>query len=175
MTIRVNKDAFNLRDKLSELDYDRLPYDKMPGGSIVQFKTNASDTLLSHNTSTYVDLVQLDFSPKFESSNLFVTLNCNIRLLATSNNRQRIYFRLIRTDSGGETTVNQYSELLQIRNANLASSNVELCFPVHIESLDNTAKTTSTINYKWMFMSGDSTAFDTNNNIYRISIYEIQQ
>ena len=36
MTVRANKPAFNVREKLKELDYSHLPYEKMPGGSIIQ-------------------------------------------------------------------------------------------------------------------------------------------
>ena len=35
MTIRVSKPEFSLREKLSELDYSRVPYEKMPSGSII--------------------------------------------------------------------------------------------------------------------------------------------
>ena len=36
MTVRVSKPEFNLREKLSELDYSQVPYEKMPAGSIIQ-------------------------------------------------------------------------------------------------------------------------------------------
>ena len=39
MTVRVNKDSFNLREKLSELDYAHVPYEKMPPGSVLQIAT----------------------------------------------------------------------------------------------------------------------------------------
>ena len=36
MTVRVSKPKFNLREKLNELDYDQVPYEKMPVGSVIQ-------------------------------------------------------------------------------------------------------------------------------------------
>ena len=36
MTVRVSKPEFNLREKITELDYDRVPFQKMPVGGIVQ-------------------------------------------------------------------------------------------------------------------------------------------
>ena len=36
MTVRANKPAFNVREKLKELDYSHLPYEKMPAGSVIQ-------------------------------------------------------------------------------------------------------------------------------------------
>lgn len=35
MSIRVSKPEFNLREKLTELDYSQVPYHKMPAGSII--------------------------------------------------------------------------------------------------------------------------------------------
>ena len=40
MTVRITKPEFNLREKLSELDYSRVPYEKMPAGSVVQTVVN---------------------------------------------------------------------------------------------------------------------------------------
>ena len=37
MTINVSKPEFNLRDKLNQLDYGNVPYEKMPAGSIIQY------------------------------------------------------------------------------------------------------------------------------------------
>ena len=41
MTIRVSKPEFNLREKLTELDYGQVPYEKMPAGSVVQVAFNS--------------------------------------------------------------------------------------------------------------------------------------
>ena len=43
MTIRVSKPEFNLREKLTELDYSTLPYDKIPPGGIVQSQVKYSN------------------------------------------------------------------------------------------------------------------------------------
>lgn len=40
MPIHITKPAFNLRAKLNDLDYGRVPYQKMPGGSVVQTVVN---------------------------------------------------------------------------------------------------------------------------------------
>ena len=48
MTIRVSKPEFNLREKISELDYSRVPYQKMPPGTPIQitegYRTSRSQT-----------------------------------------------------------------------------------------------------------------------------------
>ena len=40
MTVRITKPEFNLREKLSELDYSRVPFQKIPAGSVVQTVVN---------------------------------------------------------------------------------------------------------------------------------------
>ena len=40
MTVRISKPEFNLREKLTELNYDRVPFQKMPAGSVVQTVVN---------------------------------------------------------------------------------------------------------------------------------------
>ena len=39
MTVRVSKPAFNLRSKLTELEYGTIPYNKLPAGSVIQYVT----------------------------------------------------------------------------------------------------------------------------------------
>ena len=51
MTVRISKPAFNLRDKLSTLDYSRVPYEKMPPGSVIQ-STYRKTSTQSISTST---------------------------------------------------------------------------------------------------------------------------
>jgi len=40
MVVKISKPKFNLREKISQLDYDALPYDKIPIGSVVQTVVN---------------------------------------------------------------------------------------------------------------------------------------
>ena len=80
MTIRISKPAFNLRDKLNELD-GKVPLHKMPHGSIIQVKNLEYDTIFSSNHSgqQYVDVTNfnLDFAPKFKTSEILIELFSN--------------------------------------------------------------------------------------------------
>ena len=75
MSIRVSKPAFNLRDKLNELD-GKVPLHKMPHGSIIQVKNLEYDTIFSssHSGAQYVDVTNfnLDFAPKFSTSEILI-------------------------------------------------------------------------------------------------------
>ena len=48
MTIYVEKPAFNLRSKLNEVDFDKVPYQKMPSGSVVDISYASNATLSTH-------------------------------------------------------------------------------------------------------------------------------
>ena len=66
MTIRVSKPEFNLREKISELDYSRVPYEKMPAGSVIQISFNSlygsaiGTTSAAFQDSDYLLILVLD-------------------------------------------------------------------------------------------------------------------
>ena len=95
MTVRVNKDAFNIREKLSELDYGHVPYDKMPAGSIIQVKRESSNS--SNQTpsglSTWTDVnPTVTITPK-RASNLIII---ETSVMCISQNNSYVGFRLLR-------------------------------------------------------------------------------
>ena len=75
MTVRVSKPAFNLREKLTELD-SQVPYEKMPAGSVIQVKQNyvTSQTVYGATTSA-TEVFGVDISPRLRDSNFLVTVH----------------------------------------------------------------------------------------------------
>ena len=76
MVVRVEKPAFNLRDKLNELDYGTLPVEKMPSGSVVQYVLAPEEHVGLRYTTTsgtaaftgiYIEIV-----PKFANSHIHI-------------------------------------------------------------------------------------------------------
>ena len=53
MTVRVQKEAINLREKLSELEFDRVPFQKMPAGSVLQVVTHDSGSTATTTSTTW--------------------------------------------------------------------------------------------------------------------------
>ena len=102
MTVRITKPEFNLREKLSELDYSRVPYHKMPAGSIIQVKSLEYDTIFSssHSGTQYVDVTDfnLDFSPRFSTSKILITAAVAGGL--NDNYGYNFRFRVVKTPSG---------------------------------------------------------------------------
>jgi len=99
MTIKVSKPSINLREKLNELDFDRVPFQKMPAGSVVQTVTaSISAGLTATNTAggqsvlygltanrVYVDLASITITPQSSSNTLLVFSNVGMQALTRSN------------------------------------------------------------------------------------------
>ena len=104
MTVRISKPAFNLRDKLTQLD-GVVPYEKMPSGSswLLKHTTSAARTNVSSN-STWTSLsgLSIDVTPRIVGSTLWVEHNFTMELQDAING---LHFRVYReTPVGGDTT-----------------------------------------------------------------------
>ncbi|MDA9938784.1 hypothetical protein N9C48_01605 [bacterium] len=86
MAVRITKPEINVREKLSELEYSRIPYEKMPAGSIIQTKyqvqggsgtVNESETSSSSYQPTSFNV---SITPMFENSLIVVTASPNIKM-----------------------------------------------------------------------------------------------
>ena len=79
MTLKIVKPEINIREKLTELDYDKLPYDKMPDGSIIQQKiVQRRSDVSTTASSTYIDILGFKFAPKFADSRLEFFTNLSL-------------------------------------------------------------------------------------------------
>ena len=93
MTVRVSKPEFNLREKIRELDYSRVPYEKMPAGSIIQSASTTITTSLilsaasdSSLLGAYSDTpMTFTINPKFPNSKLLVNFEFGL-LVRNGNN-----------------------------------------------------------------------------------------
>ncbi len=75
MTVRVNKPEFNIREKLSELDYAHVPYEKMPVGSVISTATKMfAEIGVGANTADII-VNNMVFSPKLSTSRLLMDFN----------------------------------------------------------------------------------------------------
>ena len=91
MTLKIVKPELNIREKLTELDYAQVPYDKMPDGSIIQQKIVQRRTDLSTTASaTYVDILGFKFAPKFADSRLEFFTNLSLGAHANIGYQLRI-------------------------------------------------------------------------------------
>ena len=77
MTVRANKPAFNLREKIKELDYSLMFYEKMPPGSVIQYVTKAyHNTSGTSNTTMTASGKKITIYPKYCESQIIVKFFC---------------------------------------------------------------------------------------------------
>ena len=73
MTTRITKPAFNFREKLTELDYAKVPYEKMPSGSVIQVKHNYHTGQAVYGaTNSATELFGINIFPKLKTSSFLV-------------------------------------------------------------------------------------------------------
>ena len=102
MTIKVTKPSINLREKLSELDFDKVPFQKMPAGSVVQMETfvlpysGATNESETTSTSYQATIFEITITPKFINSKILIMVNPNVKQQSgVSNYHQIAMFRSI--------------------------------------------------------------------------------
>ena len=85
LKVTVDKPEFNLREKLTRLDTARVPYEKMPSGSVIQtqfsyYRVGGTNNEFETTSSTFQ---QSDFlvkiSPKFANSTIKFEAAINIK------------------------------------------------------------------------------------------------
>ena len=101
MTVIVQKPEFNLRDKLSELDFHTVPYHKMPMGSIVQVQQALNSTQSSHTNADVTIVGPITFTRRSPANAVLLTTSFNY---VHTNANGRFRFR-IGTDRLEETNL----------------------------------------------------------------------
>ena len=100
MTVRANKPAFNVREKLKELDYSHLPYEKVQPGGVVQMQSSIGSTVVLLMSLKLVrrhinQLFVITIYPKFADSLIRITTNPNTKNNGGSNYHNLVIYRSI--------------------------------------------------------------------------------
>jgi|2_EtaG_2_1085320.scaffolds.fasta_scaffold125215_1 hypothetical protein len=76
MTIKVSKPAINIREKLNDLDFDKVPFQKMPAGSVVQVVQGTTTTYTANSSATFADTtLTATISPSSSKSKILVLID----------------------------------------------------------------------------------------------------
>ena len=107
MTVRISKPAFNVREKLSQLE-GRVPFERMPVGSVMligrRFTSNRTN-ISSNATWTNISDCDITVFPRLQSSLLEIEMNFSMEAQnAPSGIGFRIYRSRIRSDGLGANT-----------------------------------------------------------------------
>ena len=110
MTVRANKPAFNIREKLKSLDYSHLPYEKMPAGSVIQVYSKESSNEYRGTVtgaSGFVDVDEgylfetLSFCPMFSNSKILLQ-SSNVAVYEYGNSDDSFFMSAYVANSGAE-------------------------------------------------------------------------
>jgi hypothetical protein len=178
MVIRASKPAYNIEQKLKELDYAHVPYEKMPAGSVIQFKyyTSTNATISTGNT-TFTDAgLTASFYPKFANSIIKVEIKSRRFNLVDGN-----YMRVAISRDGGNTYIGD--DMTQInprdiwyQNANSSAAN-QISYGLYFPWIDF-PNTTEKIDYKIYFAAdptSGSTVYLADSGGVQLYITEIKQ
>jgi len=167
MTVNISKPSINIREKLSELDFAKVPFQKMPSGSILQVVTGTSESSGTTTSASFSSTgLTASITPSATSSKIFVTCSFTGSKDSDSNDTDWGYFSIFRnsTDLGGANgrgIVGHY---------NYIASTIDNHFPVNMVVLDSPSSTSS-LTYSVQYASSganDTVAF--NNRAMKTSI-----
>ena len=92
MVVKVSKPEVNIREKISELDYAHVPYEKMPAGSVIQTVSETYNTRSATTSTTFTSTgFYVEISPKFKSSKILISA------LTSGNNNNSVGHDLFAT------------------------------------------------------------------------------
>jgi len=109
MVVRITKPAFNLRDKLSDVDYGVLPLEKVNPGGIIQQKYHYSDVSGGNEAETSSEswqnsiYYQFYFTPRQHDSMILINWLGRSRIRKFGNTGSK--FRTFRYDSDDDQGV----------------------------------------------------------------------
>jgi hypothetical protein len=158
MTVFVNKPEINIREKLNELDYTHVPYEKMPAGSAIQTASETYNTRIGTASTTFVSTgFYVEISPRFESSKILVSV------LTSGNNNNSVghdlfatLFRITDSGYGGSQNLNlghaSYGFTGLRTNAAASGINNRLEAGICMGYIDS-PNTTGTVKYEVWFRS----------------------
>jgi hypothetical protein len=173
--IYITKPEINIREKIAELDYGRVPYEKMPAGSVIQVANATGDNgIISTTTGQYINTpYSVSISPKFSSSKIFILLNFSVLLRCGSGayDSAALGFSLLRGSTRITNSPNNPHTLF-ITGPNTLMGNTQ-----SLSYLDS-PNTTSAITYllqAWPRYANQTTEFDSRDSTWTFTLMEIKQ
>ena len=180
MTIRVSKPEFNLREKLSELDYSRVPFEKMPAGSVIQVAFNSLyGSAIGTTSSSFQDSgLFVDISPRFVNSKIIVSASVDAQTgNAAGRGVEYTFFRNIGADATATSpSVNLLQDSAQGNYISYSSASGYIHERAAMLTEDN-PNTIERVQYRVFFHShgGSSSGFNKDWGGITIKAEEIRQ
>ena len=149
MTVRITKPEFNLREKLTELDYSQVPLQKMPSGSVIQviFGSTTTEAIRHHSneggTETHIFDTNLSatISPKFTTSKILVQINQSYMFINNTSTQMQGNIFICDGDNNILDGRTASYDMLRVKNLTAFAA-------THTAQLLHSPNTTSAFTYK---------------------------
>jgi hypothetical protein len=164
MTIKVSKPSINLREKLSELDFDKVPFQKMPAGSVLQVVSATDGTNLSTTAGSPVVGHTVSITPIASTSKILVLASLAAESLGSASDRG-IGLRLYRD----ETVLVNY-----VYNHYMSIDTTQRIGAVSFHVYDYPA-TAGTLSYSYKYVNTGGTSSTARMNYYGDSIITLME
>ena len=169
MTVKITKPEVNIREKLNELDYAHVPYQKMPAGSVIQTKAYKQDSgwISTTNTAETFTGVEFDISPKRSSS--LILLEFHFPMTHTVSDTM---IPTIRRQVSGENQIDFNTTSYHNGFIHTSAEYQSILLTEH-----DYPNTTERVNYEVWFRSagGGQVHLAHNGSTYRLKLTEIAQ
>jgi len=170
MTVRITKPEINVREKLAELDYAKVPFQKMPAGSVIQYASISTGTSISTTSTSYVDTgIDILFSPKLANSKVLVTVQSRRFNLVTAD---VLSIKCLRDDDANIGIQNSVQDG-HFQNNNSSSAN-QIAYPLHYMWEDSPG-TTSEVKYTMYIKVNAGTGYLADSGGVQLYVQEIAQ
>ena len=170
MTVRITKPEINVREKLAELDYAKVPYHKMPAGSVIQYASISTGTSVSTTSTSYVDTgIDILFSPKLANSKVLVTVQSRRFNLVTAD---VLSIKCLRDDDVNIGIQNSVQDG-HFQNNNSSGVN-QIAYPLHYMWEDSPG-TTSEVKYTMYIKVNAGTGYLADSGGVQLYVQEIAQ
>ena len=155
--VNVTKEEFNFREKLTRLDTEKIPYEKMPVGSVIQVQQHhlyGSGQVTTTSGSFQDSGLFIDFHPKFANSRLLVTCEFNAQSGNASNSGIR--WSIFRNINEAATTSSPSVNILGNSSAQMSISYLDVNGYIHEGTsltIEDKPKTIKKVQYRLFFFS----------------------
>jgi len=171
MAVKFTKPEINVREKLNELDFARVPYHKMPAGSVIQYASISTGTSVSTTSTSFVDSgIDIFFSPKLANSKVLVTVQSRRFNLVSSD---VISIKCLRDDDVNIGIQNQSVQDGHFQNNNSSASN-QIAYPLHYMWEDSPGGTAE-VKYSMYFKVNGGTGYLADSGGVQLYVQEIAQ
>ena len=155
--INITKEQFNLREKLTRLDTEKIPYEKMPVGSVIQVQQHhlyGSGQVNTTSTTFQDSGLFIDIHPKFANSRFLVTCEFNAQSGNSTNSgiRWSIFRNINYTATTSSPSVNLLSNAGQAMSISYLDVNGYLHEGTSL-TIEDKPKTIKKVQYRLFFFS----------------------